>query len=91
MGRAGGPPSTWSVTLRTGKEEIGALCREGTPQKITEKVILALREGKILLLFLLSKAEGIEAVHIYVYIHTHIFHSRRNKHTEFSAIAIWHI
>lgn len=60
-------------------------------RKSRRRLVLALREGKILLLFLLSKAEEIEAVHIYVYIHTHIFHSRRNKHTEFSAIAIWHI
>lgn len=46
MGRAGGPTSVWSGTLGTGEEETGAVCREGTLQKIMEKVIASLRGGK---------------------------------------------
>lgn len=51
--------------------------------------MLALREGKILLLFLLLKAEEIEPVHTELRINTHIFSTAELTHMEFSAIAIY--
>lgn len=53
--------------------------------------MLALREGKSLLLFLLLKTEEIEAVHTDLCINTHIFSTAELTHMEFSAIAIYSI
>lgn len=62
VGRAGGPSSIWSVMLGTGKES-ALSAEQRLLWKSLRRLLLALREGKILLLFLLSKAEEIEAVH----------------------------
>jgi len=56
---------------------------------ITVKVSAALKAGEIMLLFLLSKAKEIEAVHIYIYTHTetHTFSPAEETNREFSALA----
>lgn len=71
------------------REESGDVCRERTPQAAMERVIACLEGRKDLLLFLFLKAEEVEAVHMDISAHK-FFHSRRNKHAEFSAVAICH-
>lgn len=54
---------------------------------IAAKVSAALKAGEIMLLFLLSKAKEIEAVHIRTHIHT--FFPAEETSREFSALATW--
>lgn len=79
VGIAGEPRSIWSVRLGTGKEsELSA--EQRLLWKSPRRLLLALRERKISLLFLLSRAEETEAVRTDLCINTHIFHSRINTH-----------
>lgn len=49
---------------------------------ITVKVSAALKAGEIMLLFLLSKAKEIEAVHIYIHTQRHTHFPQQKKQTE---------
>lgn len=77
MERAGEPRSIWSVMLGTWKESVLS-AEQRLLWKSPRRLLLALGEGKSLLLFLLLKAEETEAVHTDLGINTHIFHSRIN-------------
>lgn len=87
-GKVGGTRQHWERDAGD-REGTGDVCRERSPLTGTERVIACLEGRKDLLLFLFLKAEEVEAVHMYIPAHK-FFHSRRNKHTEFSAVAICH-
>lgn len=78
-GRTGGPGSIWSVTLGTGKEEIGAVCRAGTPPKTTEKVIACLEGRKdFAAIFVIESWRDWGCPHT----HTHIFSAAEETNTQ---------
>lgn len=56
---------------------------------IAAKVSAALKAGEIMLLFLLSKAKEIEAVHVCTHTRTHAFSLAEEINREFSALATW--